>query len=431
MSKRIRRTPKKEVQKEERKTVEEWYQTLYGNMKISVTPSKATPSKSCLSSSKAPRAATPAKSPVGKTKGITFGAIEAVSFARGGKVGELMDIGDGGYSMNEVKTTEDNERTRQNGLLLDEWSDSLTDFEDVGGRGNKKRRESSVFKPPSPVSQEDNNSDESDDMEVDENVYSSSPSHELPHSSYTNDHLVRNSHNLLSNLLNFTVVINDDGILLTFSDLADMGAAFKVRYEMVGEDKCKMVDYGLVKYKQDSGGEEVDDDDDDVDNSDQDSNHDQVLYDVHKGAEEEYELRRILEECGKSNRWRPHENEVIEPHELNQHYERGSRYFSSLATLLRSLSTFSLSHPYKFTAHPLVVDDAEPPVCDYLIVDVKKRGGKEGEEAILKIGIACSDEVKVDTIFRDGKEVQDVVKGNRTERILEMALGCAPQSPER
>jgi hypothetical protein len=91
---------------------------------------------------------------------------------------------------------------------------------------------------------------------------------------------------------------------------------------------------------------------------------------------------------------------VIEPHELNQHYERGSRYFSSLATLLRSLSTFSLSHPYKFTAHPLVVDDAEPPVCDYLIVDVKKRGGKEGEEAILKIGIACSDEVKVDTIFR-------------------------------
>ena len=247
--------------------------------------------------------------------------------------------------------------------------------------------------------------------------------------------LVRNSHNLLSNLLNFTVVINDDGILLTFSDLAEMGAAFKVRYEMVGEDKCKMVDYGLVKYRQGEGGEE------EVEGEGEgQGDHDELLYHAREGGEEEYEFRKIVEECGNSDRWRPDSDEIIEPHELNQHYERGSKYFSSLASLCRSLSDFSLSHPYTFACHPLVIDDASPPVCDYLIVDVLPQGGagdcafagEDGEEAALKIGIACGEDVRVDTIFRNGKEVEGAVgKDLMIDRILEKVLECTPLSPER
>jgi len=68
-----------------------------------------------------------------------------VSFESKGKVGDLVAIGDGGYSMSEDCTNEENERTRQNGLLLDEWSESLGDM--VVQSPAKKRRESSVFKP--------------------------------------------------------------------------------------------------------------------------------------------------------------------------------------------------------------------------------------------------------------------------------------------
>jgi len=196
---------------------------------------------------------------------------------------------------------------------------------------------------------------------------------------------VEKGHELLCNLLNFKVVINDDGILLVFSDLEEEhGAEFKIKYEMVGEDRCRMVGCGLVEIRE---------------------NEEEIMFRAKGGANV---IGRIAEECGNSERWRPEHNEVIEPHKLNEHYERGTLYFSSLASLCRQLGSTPDDAPYILSCNPLVVDDSVPPVCDYLIVDVAAR--EIPQEVLLKIGIRCDREVAVDTIFRDGKEVEEVAK---------------------
>lgn len=134
---------------------------------------------------------------------------------------------------------------------------------------------------------------------------------------------------------------------------------------------------------------------------------------------------------------RPTSNVIIEPHELNNHYERGSKYFSSLASVCRQLDEARGEACFDFTPHPLVVDDSKDPVCDYLIVDVfskhKPPSTNNPSTSALKLGIRCDAEVKLDTVFRDGKEISEVSSwvqsGLQIRNIIESLLPV--ESPPR